>query len=126
MHFNQQASGHFAMQGHRRTMEDKERLLQHPRFNILNGINDGVHRSFFALYDGHAGYVAAEYCRRHVHVYLYEAMRRDNFEHPSLALRESLLQTEREFCNACRKRHLVMSSGTTAVVAYVQEDELCT
>lgn len=42
------ASNHYAMQGRRRTMEDKATLLQHPAFNLELHLTDNIPRSFFA------------------------------------------------------------------------------
>ena len=112
------ASGEYAMQGRRRTMEDKAVVLQHPHFNIDCGLTDNLPRSFFAVYDGHAGYVAAEYCRRRVHVNL--ACQKNFFVDSTSALRDALLATENDFCSACIRRHLRTSSGTCAIVVYIE------
>lgn len=111
-------SGVYGMQGARTSMEDKHSVLPHPDFNKTCNLDDAIPRSFFAVYDGHGGYVAAEYSRQHVH---------KNFSTDSMfgiqteaALKNALLKTEHDFCSACRKKQLLSSSGTCAVVAYVQ------
>ena len=54
--------GHYSMQGLRAEMEDKVVLLPHPQFNSAAELQDGVPRSYFAVFDGHGGDVSAEYC----------------------------------------------------------------
>ncbi len=115
-------SGHFSMQGVRNEMEDKVVLLQQPEFNKSANLRDSLHRSFFAVFDGHGGDVSAEYCRQHVHVnFLAE---KSFLTNPSLALRSALLRTDAEFCGACRRINLLTSSGTTALAVYIQGSQL--
>ena len=118
------ASGHFSMQGVRPEMEDRVTLLPHPEFNrAANLAPDGVNRSFFAVFDGHGGDVSAEYCRQHVHNNL---MLSEHFHAGMLAegLKAALVKTEADFCAACRRINLMTSSGTTAITAYLQADQL--
>jgi hypothetical protein len=43
---------------------------------------------------------------------------------PVAALRNAVLKTDADFCAACRRIHLVTSSGTTAIAAYIEDDLL--
>lgn len=116
------SSGHYSMQGIRAEMEDKVVTLAHPAFNELGDIDDSVNRSFFAVFDGHGGDVSAEYCRQHVHLNLLSdsAFMSDC----AAALKSALVRTDVEFCAACRRIHLVSSSGTTALCAFIRNNQL--
>lgn len=115
-------TGHFSMQGVRAEMEDKTTLLPHPLLNREGNLTDDTYRSFFAVYDGHGGDVSAEYCHQHAHQNL---VREAAFHvDPVAALYNAVIKTDDDFCKACRRIKLQSSSGTTAIIAYVENDLL--
>uniref|UniRef100_A0A3Q2ZGY0 Protein phosphatase, Mg2+/Mn2+ dependent, 1F n=1 Tax=Kryptolebias marmoratus TaxID=37003 RepID=A0A3Q2ZGY0_KRYMA len=57
-----------AIKNTRRKMEDKHLALA--EFNELFGIQDGVQRAFYAVFDGHGGVDAAIFTAAHLHVAL--------------------------------------------------------
>jgi serine/threonine protein phosphatase PrpC len=102
-------------------MEDQTHLLPHPRFNEEAKVGGGS-RSFFAVYDGHAGTVCAKYCVQHVHV---NVARDGEFPRDQeKAVINGLLTTEKEFTKGCHALNLVHSSGTTAIIALFNDNTL--
>ncbi|TSV94924.1 Protein phosphatase 1F [Bagarius yarrelli] len=54
-----------AIRNTRRKMEDRHVIL--PEFNQLFGLQDGVEREYYAVFDGHGGVDAATYSSTHLH-----------------------------------------------------------
>ena len=118
------SSGMDSVRGKRQSMEDKVTLLQHPMFSVNSKLapDHAAPRSFFAVYDGHGGEVCAEYCRRYVHT---NFVNQPNFlSNPADALRNAVLVTEKNFHDAAKKAHLQHTSGTCAVIVYIETDQI--
>ncbi|KAJ3054455.1 Protein phosphatase 2C 1 [Rhizophlyctis rosea] len=95
---------------YRRTMEDSHSFFYN--FGNRNGAG------WFAIYDGHAGKAAAEWCGSHVHE-IFKSLLDTKPTHaiPEL-LHETFLQTDTQLS---QKKGLF--SGCTAVVAFMQIEE---
>jgi len=115
-------AGHISMQGIRSDMEDQVHLLPHPRYQEEVKISDGSTRSFFAVYDGHAGVVCAKYCVQHVHLNI--ARDAEFLRDQEKAVINGLLATDKDFSTGCRALNLHNSSGTTAIVALFTDNIL--
>ncbi|XP_007422501.1 protein phosphatase 1F [Python bivittatus] len=102
----------------RRKMEDRHVSL--PEFNQLFGLEDGVDRAYFAVFDGHGGIEAANYAATHLHVNL--AHHKELLENPAEALRDSFQKTDEMFLSRARREKL--RSGTTGVSSFIVEDKL--
>eukprot|EP00475_Leptophrys_vorax_P022781 TRINITY_DN3099_c0_g1_i2.p1 TRINITY_DN3099_c0_g1~~TRINITY_DN3099_c0_g1_i2.p1 ORF type:complete len:424 (-),score=82.81 TRINITY_DN3099_c0_g1_i2:25-1221(-) len=122
--------GHYGIQGRRMTMEDQHTQLLHPEFNRVSGFKDNIPRSFFAVFDGHGGPSCAQFCSRTVHKFMVESKEwhpRDDQDVMSAreeALKEGIRMTDADFCQRLTSHGLKTSSGSTAVVAYIEEDTL--
>ncbi|KAJ3028498.1 UNVERIFIED_CONTAM: Protein phosphatase 2C 1 [Siphonaria sp. JEL0065] len=91
---------------HRRTMEDAHSFVY--RYGAVDG------QGFFAIFDGHAGKTAAEWCGAHLHETLHTLiLERPTTPIPEL-LNEAFVRTDSQL--AARK----LSSGCTAVVAFTR------
>ncbi|XP_013922153.1 PREDICTED: protein phosphatase 1F-like, partial [Thamnophis sirtalis] len=99
-------------------MEDRHVSL--PEFNQLFGLEDGVDRAYFAVYDGHAGIEAANYAAAHLHANL--AHHEKLLESPAEALRDSFQKTDEMFLSRARREKL--RSGTTGVSCFLVDDKL--
>jgi serine/threonine protein phosphatase PrpC len=116
--------GSDSVKGKRATMEDKATILQHPLFSAQTKLPDnGRTRSLFAVYDGHGGEVCAEYCRRYLHGNM---VIQDSFKSGKIdiALKDAVLATEKNFLDAAKKANLDNTSGTCAIIAYIEGDVL--
>ncbi|KAF4074263.1 hypothetical protein AMELA_G00237400 [Ameiurus melas] len=98
-----------AIRNTRRKMEDRHVLL--PEFNQLFGLQDGVEREYYAVFDGHGGVDAATYSSTHLHVILsqQEVLKSDT----STAFKKSFIQTDDMFRIKARRER--MRSGSTGV-----------
>lgn len=107
-----------AIKNSRRKMEDRHTVITH--FNLLFGINDGVERSFFSVFDGHGGSDAAAFAAMQLHVAL---SRQNNLQSsPDEALREAFTKTDLMLeKKASRER---VRGGSTAVTALIQGQRL--
>ncbi|KAJ8391734.1 hypothetical protein AAFF_G00086840 [Aldrovandia affinis] len=97
-----------AIRNARRKMEDRHVALAD--FNQLFGIQDEVHRGYFAVFDGHGGVDAATYAATHLHVTLgYD-------EHlgsdPAAALKRAFTCTDHMFHERAKRERL--RSGSDA------------
>eukprot|EP00456_Euglypha_rotunda_P007026 TRINITY_DN11231_c0_g1_i13.p1 TRINITY_DN11231_c0_g1~~TRINITY_DN11231_c0_g1_i13.p1 ORF type:complete len:183 (+),score=19.95 TRINITY_DN11231_c0_g1_i13:185-733(+) len=121
------------MRGIRPEMEDQVSLLPHPLFqeeisrsNVKKEtkLDESVARSFFSVYDGHAGTVCAKYCKQNVHLNFYK----DEFfaTDVSKALCNGLLTTDKNFTKGCRDLNLLASSGSTAIASFIEDKCLMT
>lgn len=107
-----------AIKNTRRKMEDKHAIL--PEFNSLFGLEGQPIQSFFGVYDGHNGVEAAEYAAAHLH---RNIIRHKSFpDDMHTAIREGFLQTDDAFCERARRE--ANKSGSTAVIALLQNDML--
>uniref|UniRef100_A0A1A7X5T2 Protein phosphatase 1E n=1 Tax=Iconisemion striatum TaxID=60296 RepID=A0A1A7X5T2_9TELE len=107
-----------AIKNTRRKMEDKHVVLV--EFNELFGIQDGVERAYYAVFDGHGGVDAASYSATHLHVVLskQEMLRRD----AATAFRSAFKHTDDMFRGKAKREHL--RSGSTGVAVLIQGQEL--
>ncbi|XP_063171666.1 protein phosphatase 1F [Candoia aspera] len=102
----------------RRKMEDRHVSL--PEFNQLFGLQDGLDRAYFAVFDGHGGIEAANYAATHLHANL--AHHKELLEDPAEALKDSFQKTDEMFLSRARREKL--RSGTTGVSSFIAEDKL--
>ncbi|XP_039658282.1 protein phosphatase 1F isoform X3 [Perca fluviatilis] len=107
-----------AIKNTRRKMEDKHLALA--EFNQLFGIQDGVERAYYAVFDGHGGVDAATFAATHLHVALskQETLRSDT----ATAFKTALKHTDDIFKSKAKRERL--RSGTTAVAVLIQGQEL--
>ncbi|XP_035514773.1 protein phosphatase 1F [Morone saxatilis] len=107
-----------AIKNTRRKMEDKHVALA--EFNQLFGIQDGVERAYYAVFDGHGGVDAATYAATHLHVALskQEALQSD----ASTAFKTAFKHTDDMFRGKAKRERL--RSGTTGVTVLIQGQEM--
>lgn len=118
---NQHLPGNVAFQvgvhhdkGQRRTMEDAYSFVVD--FARVRG------QGYFAVFDGHAGKYAAEWCGRHFHEHLIEQLR----EHPELPIPDVLNCTFHAVdssLSALAASNEKMHSGCTAVSAFLRIED---
>lgn len=107
-----------AIKNSRRKMEDKHVVL--PHFSELFGLNDGMRRSFFGVFDGHGGADSASFAAVQLPVALG---RQQNLQtDPESALREAFAQTHLLLQRRATRERL--RSGSTAVTALIQGQRL--
>ncbi|CAK1545186.1 unnamed protein product [Leptosia nina] len=108
-----------ALRNSRRAMEDRH--VEIGNLEALFDIDTTEHTSFYAVYDGHAGSSAAQYCAAHLHQYLVES---PNFKtNIRNALQDAFLKTDAEFIRKSKNEHRVVG-GSTAVVVCVRGKRL--
>ncbi|XP_028990973.1 protein phosphatase 1F [Betta splendens] len=107
-----------AIKNTRRKMEDKHVALA--EFNQLFGIQDGVERAYYAVFDGHGGVDAATYAATHLHVALskQETLRSD----AAAAFKVAFQHTDDMFRSKVQRERL--RSGSTGVAVLIQGQEL--
>ncbi|KAG8011600.1 Protein phosphatase 1F, partial [Nibea albiflora] len=107
-----------AIKNMRRKMEDKHVALA--EFNQLFGIQDGVERAYYAVFDGHGGVDAATYAATHLHVALskQETLQSDT----ATAFKSAFKHTDDMFKSKAKRERL--RSGTTGVIVLIQDHEL--
>ncbi|KAM6930949.1 protein phosphatase 1F [Xenentodon cancila] len=107
-----------AIKNTRRKMEDKHVALA--EFNQLFGIQDGVERAYYAVFDGHAGLDAAAYAANHLHVSLgkQETLQSDVATAFKIAFRD----TDDMFRGKAQRERL--RSGSTGVAVLIHGQEL--
>ncbi|XP_073696766.1 protein phosphatase 1F [Garra rufa] len=99
-------------------MEDRHIILK--EFNQLLGLQDGVDREYYAVFDGHGGVDAATYAASHLHIFLsqQEALKSD----PATAFKSTFLQTDDMFKIKAKRERL--RSGSTGVAVLLTSDRL--
>ena len=100
--------GLYAMQGQRTTMEDTRTIIPH--------LQGSLHQSFYAVYDGHNGRLAADYAHEHLITHFLKEL--NGKKTPQEALNNAFLTTDQQF------RGKVQPGGTTAVVAFIDGMQL--
>ncbi|KAM7416976.1 hypothetical protein PAMA_018858 [Pampus argenteus] len=107
-----------AIKNTRRKMEDKHLALA--EFNQLFGIQDGVERAYYAVFDGHGGVDAATYAATHLHVALsrQQTLQSD----AATAFKSAFKCTDDMFRGKAKRERL--RSGTTGVAVLIQGQEL--
>ncbi|XP_062874108.1 protein phosphatase 1F [Trichomycterus rosablanca] len=107
-----------AIRNTRRKMEDRHVIL--PDFNQLLGLQDGVEREYYAVFDGHGGVDASTYAATHLHVILSQQVELKS--DPGTAFKKSFILTDDMFrIKAKRER---MRSGSTGVAVLLAADWL--
>eukprot|EP01116_Phalansterium_solitarium_P016119 TRINITY_DN366_c1_g1_i2.p1 TRINITY_DN366_c1_g1~~TRINITY_DN366_c1_g1_i2.p1 ORF type:complete len:405 (-),score=86.67 TRINITY_DN366_c1_g1_i2:400-1614(-) len=108
-----------AWQGRRNAMED--RAMSFPDAGTMFGLDPTLgHVSFSAVYDGHGGTAAADFCQRQMHSVL---LRHEQFASDTRrALHESFAAVDAQFCE--RARDSDDRSGATATVVVTIGDSL--
>ncbi|XP_047238129.1 protein phosphatase 1F [Girardinichthys multiradiatus] len=107
-----------AIKNTRRKMEDKHVVLA--EFNQLFGIQDGVDRAYYAVFDGHGGVDAATYAATHLHVALskQEMLKSD----ADVAFKRAFKHTDDMFRRKAKRERL--RSGSTAVAVLIHGQQL--
>ncbi|XP_029999065.1 protein phosphatase 1F isoform X2 [Sphaeramia orbicularis] len=107
-----------AIKNTRRKMEDKHLALAD--FNQLFGLQDGINRAYYAVFDGHGGVDAATYAATHLHVALskQDTLKTD----ASTAFKTAFTQTDDMFRTKAKRERL--RSGSTGVAVLIQDQEL--
>ncbi|XP_016409716.1 protein phosphatase 1F-like [Sinocyclocheilus rhinocerous] len=107
-----------AIRNTRRKMEDRHIILR--EFNQLLGLQDGVDREYYAVFDGHGGVDAATYVATHLHIILsqQEALKSD----AATAFKSTFTQTDDMFKIKAKRERL--RSGSTGVAALLTSDRL--
>ncbi len=84
---------------------------------VIKNFGGDKNALFAAVYDGHGGPYAAEFCKQHLHTYLLQSSeyKKGNIE---AALKESFIKTNEEFSKT--KDPSNWKSGTTATVALIK------
>eukprot|EP01113_Clastostelium_recurvatum_P049724 TRINITY_DN925_c0_g1_i2.p1 TRINITY_DN925_c0_g1~~TRINITY_DN925_c0_g1_i2.p1 ORF type:complete len:299 (-),score=56.42 TRINITY_DN925_c0_g1_i2:66-962(-) len=104
-------SGYESIQGRRWTMEDTHVLVDNATASW--GINDGVQRAYYAVFDGHGGTDAADIAAERLHVILKESPSflqgdmKEALEHAFMRTDDHILETG---------ARMKWTNGTTAVV----------
>ncbi|XP_061585644.1 protein phosphatase 1F [Cololabis saira] len=107
-----------AIKNTRRKMEDKHVALA--EFNQLFGLQDGVERSYYAVFDGHGGVDAAAYAANHLHVALsqQETLQSDT----AAAFKSAFKHTDDMFRGKAQRERL--RSGSTGVAVLIHGQQL--
>ncbi|KAK2837042.1 hypothetical protein Q5P01_014254 [Channa striata] len=107
-----------AIKNTRRKMEDKHVALA--EFNQLFGIQDGVERAYYAVFDGHGGVDAAIYAATHLHIALskQESLQSD----AAAAFKAAFHHMDNMFRSKAKRERL--RSGSTGVSVLIQGQEL--
>lgn len=106
-----------AIKNTRRKMEDKHVALS--EFNQLFGIQDGVERAYYAVFDGHGGVDAATYAANHLHVALskQETLQSD----AGTAFKAAFKSTDDMFRRKAKRERLRSGSTGVAVLLHGQQ-----
>ncbi|KAM4746485.1 protein phosphatase 1F [Anableps anableps] len=107
-----------AIKNTRRKMEDKHVVLA--EFNQLFGIQDGVERAYYAVFDGHGGVDAATFAATHLHVALskQETLQSDT----GMAFKTAFKNTDDMFRRKAKRERL--RSGSTGVAVLIHGQQL--
>ncbi|KAJ0068248.1 hypothetical protein NL108_018202, partial [Boleophthalmus pectinirostris] len=107
-----------AIRNSRRKMEDKHVVI--PHFSQLFGLQDGVPRSYLAVFDGHGGVDSASFAAVHLHVAL--SRQTDLTSDPESAFKRAFNETDRLLQQRAQRERV--RGGSTAVAALVQGQRL--
>nr|BAD95886.1 Ca/calmodulin-dependent protein kinase phosphatase [Danio rerio] len=107
-----------AIRNTRRKMEDRHVILK--EFNQLLGLQDGVGREYYAVFDGHGGVDAATYSATHLHLVLSQQgeLKTD----AATAFKNTFTQTDDMFKIKAKRERL--RSGSTGVAVLLTSDLL--
>ncbi|KAG8214038.1 phosphatase 2C-domain-containing protein [Butyriboletus roseoflavus] len=119
---NQHSVGNTAFQvgvsedkGTRRYMEDAHSFVVD--FAGVRG------QGFFAVFDGHAGKHAAEWCGQHFHEYLLDSLRTSSSPTIPDILNETFHNVDRRISRLCEESDGKIHSGCTAVTAFLRIED---
>ncbi|KAI9571110.1 phosphatase 2C-domain-containing protein [Boletus coccyginus] len=119
---NQHSVGNNAFQvgvsedkGTRRFMEDAHSFVVD--FAGVRG------QGFFAVFDGHAGKHAAEWCGQHFHEYLLDSLRTSSSIAIPDILNETFHSVDRRISRLCEESDGKIHSGCTAVTAFLRIED---
>lgn len=102
----------------RRRMEDRHVIIHD--LGTFCGVEDEMHSSYYAVFDGHGGVDAANYAASHLH--------RNIVQHPlyltdlSTAMKDSFKTTDQDFLDRCSRDGI--KSGCTAICCIVRNHVL--
>ncbi|KAF8161083.1 phosphatase 2C-like domain-containing protein [Crassisporium funariophilum] len=102
--------------GTRRTMEDAHSFVVD--FDSVRG------QGFFAVFDGHAGKHAAEWCGSHFHEHLLEAIHASPTTHIPDILNQTFHTVDDQLSRMCDESDGKIHSGCTAVTAFLRVEDL--
>ncbi|KAJ7925305.1 phosphatase 2C-like domain-containing protein [Mycena leptocephala] len=101
--------------GARRTMEDAHSFVVD--FGGVRG------QGFFAIFDGHAGKHAAEWCGAHFHEYLLSCMKRMSTMPIPDVLNQTFHDVDESLSRMCEESAGKIHSGCTAVTAFLRIED---
>jgi len=101
--------------GSRRTMEDAHSFIVD--FDSIRG------QGFFAVFDGHAGKHAAEWCGQHFHEYLLDTLRKAPEAPIPDILNRTFHNVDASLSRMCEESDGKIHSGCTAVTAYLRIED---
>ncbi|XP_028853188.1 protein phosphatase 1F isoform X1 [Denticeps clupeoides] len=107
-----------AIRNSRRKMEDRHVVLA--EFTQLLGLQDGVEREYYAIFDGHGGVDAATFAATHLHVIL--SQQEDLAKDTAAAFKNAFLVTDDMFKIKAQRERL--RSGSTGVAVLLAGDWL--
>ena len=104
-----------AIKGRRRTMEDKHICL--PNFDVIFKLNTNSNLHLFAVFDGHGGHLAAEFCHVEYPFILSNLLSKNksskiNYEE---ILKKSVIQLNEKFLKNCPDS---LSGATASIILY--------
>lgn len=101
--------------GARRTMEDAHSFVYD--FDSIRG------QGFFAVFDGHAGKHAAEWCGGHFHEFLLSSLHESPSAPVPDLMNETFHKVDESLSRMCEESEGKMHSGCTAVVAFLRMED---
>ncbi|KAJ4483428.1 phosphatase 2C-like domain-containing protein [Lentinula aciculospora] len=101
--------------GTRRTMEDAHSFVTD--FDNIRG------QGFFAIFDGHAGKHAAEWCGNHFHEYLLDSLRSASEMTVPDLLNKTFHEVDGSLSQLCEESDGKIHSGCTAVTAFLRIED---
>ncbi|KAJ8462655.1 hypothetical protein ONZ45_g3169 [Pleurotus djamor] len=101
--------------GTRRTMEDAHSFVVD--FDSIRG------QGFFAVFDGHAGKHAAEWCGSHFHEYLLQAIHESTTTPIPDILNTTFHKVDERLSDMCEESEGKIHSGCTAVTAFLRIED---
>ncbi|KAL9651851.1 hypothetical protein ABK040_000198 [Willaertia magna] len=125
-----------SMQGYRLSMEDRHNYITDLPRNIPQPIStcmekDGVHLSFFAVFDGHSGDTCAEYLSKNLFRFVLQQEAEHNTNVTSWSLlnsdqiiQQGFMRTDLEFEKFCAGVDDSGSTATTLITKRLSEDKL--
>lgn len=107
--------------GARSYMEDEMTILQYANESLgVSNTSNLKPFSFFGLYDGHSGKLAAEYCRIYFHFALLKEL--NNSSDIATSISKTFSQIDKDFIQLAHKEDT--NSGTTASIVFLQSDSI--